>query len=242
MSLIKLIKSKFCGRFAIYGHPGIVFFNCYRLFFIVLWNGNGTASFMYSREGMKHRWPLSIVAYFSVVLPLIKRLKLAYHGIIQPWYADNSGTLGTFDNIGLYFNSLKWFGTVRGYYPEHSKRVLIVHSYNLTAREDFGLLHGFKVFTGARYLGGFIGDDESKRDCLEDQTSKWEKKLYDHQSSGELSQDSYAVVVFVINRNGYFCNMWRKTWDTHSRGWRKFFREPFCLIFSSENQNISYLS
>ena len=30
----------------------------------------------------------------------------------------------------------------------------------------FGTCHGFEVCMGDRYLGGFIGDDASKRECL----------------------------------------------------------------------------
>ena len=64
-----------------------------------------------------------------------------------------------------------------GYYPKLSKSVLIVYPNNLEDRTLLGLCHGFKVFTGARYLGIFIGDDESKRDCLQCITMKREKKI-----------------------------------------------------------------
>ena len=37
---------------------------------------------------------------------------------------------------------------------------------NLESRKFFGLIHGFKVCTGARYLGTFIGDDDSKYEWL----------------------------------------------------------------------------
>ena len=60
---------------------------------------------------------ISMVAYSIGVLLLIERLKAEYPDIIQPWYADNSGTLGTFDNIGLYFNLLKHYVLGHGYYP-----------------------------------------------------------------------------------------------------------------------------
>ena len=56
-----------------------------------------------------------MVNYGIGVLPLTKPLKVAYPEVTQTWYADNAGALGTFDNIGLYFNSLKKFGLGRGY-------------------------------------------------------------------------------------------------------------------------------
>ena len=43
------------------------------------------------------------VAYDIVVLLLIKQLKAEYPDITQPWYTYNTGALGMFDNIGLYF-------------------------------------------------------------------------------------------------------------------------------------------
>ena len=105
---------------------------------------------------------LSMVSYGIGVLPLIKFLKTAYPDVTHTWYADNDGTLGTFENIGLYFNSLKHFGLGRGYYPEPTKTVLILHLDKPAAGKEFGLHNGFRVFTSALYLGGFIGYDESK--------------------------------------------------------------------------------
>ena len=45
---------------------------------------------------------------------------------------------------------------------------MIVHPDNPEARKMFGASHGFKVCTGAHYLGGYIGDDNSKRKWLKD--------------------------------------------------------------------------
>ena len=100
-----------------------------------------------------------MVAYVIGVLPLIKLLKEAYPDVIQPWYIENAVALGTFDNIGLYFNSFKLFALVREYYPKTLKIVLITHLDNIVARKYIGLSHGFQVCMSARYLGGFIGDD-----------------------------------------------------------------------------------
>ena len=98
-------------------------------------------------------------AYGILFLLLIKKLKAAYPGITQPWYAYDAGALSMFDNIGFYFNSLKLFGLGRGCYPEPLKIIIITHLYNIAARKELGLHHKFKVCTGAHYLGGFIGDD-----------------------------------------------------------------------------------
>ena len=37
---------------------------------------------------------------------MIKRPEAEYPDITQPWYEDDAGALGTFNNIGLYFNLL----------------------------------------------------------------------------------------------------------------------------------------
>ena len=49
-----------------------------------------------------------------------------------------------------------------------------MHSENLEAGKEFGKCHGFKVCMGACYLGGYIGDDESKRDWLREQKNRRE--------------------------------------------------------------------
>ena len=78
-----------------------------------------------------------MVADGVVVLLMIKLLKAVYPDVTKPWYVEDDGALGTFDTIGLYFNSLKHFGLDqhfgpgREYYPKPPKMVLIVHPYNL---------------------------------------------------------------------------------------------------------------
>ena len=68
--------------------------------------------------------------------------------------------------VPFYYNSIRQIYPGRRYYPKPSKSVLIVHLDDLETRKLFGLFHGFKVFFGACYLGGFIRDDESRYDWL----------------------------------------------------------------------------
>ena len=59
--------------------------------------------------------------------------------------------------------------------------------------------HGFKVCKGARYLGGYIREDESKRDWLRECTMKWEKNINTiSKTAGKCNQESYAAVVCAI--------------------------------------------
>ena len=112
---------------------------------------------------MKKRGPLVMAAYGIGVLPLINNLKLVHPDVTRTYYADDADTLGTFGNIKLYFNSLKYSGLVCGYYPDPSKIFLIVHTDNPESGKQFFLRHGFKFCIDAHNLGGFIGDDNSKR-------------------------------------------------------------------------------
>ena len=74
--------------------------------------------------------PLDMVAYGIGILLLIKYLKSAFTDVTQPWYAGDASALGTTTRVGSYFNSLKKLEPGRGYHPELSKSVLIVHPEN----------------------------------------------------------------------------------------------------------------
>ena len=135
-------------------------FNCHcQWSSLVFRNRNGTASILHSREGVTQGISLTMITYVIGILPLIKNLKRATPDVTQPWYADNDRALGTFERLDTYFYSLTCQGPRQGYHPNPTKSVLIVLQDNLKAEKVFGARHGFRVFTGARYLWGFIGDD-----------------------------------------------------------------------------------
>ena len=62
----------------------------------------------------------------------------------------------------------------------------------------------FKVCTGARYFGGFIGTDKFKRGWLKDRESKLKNIRMITETAGEYLQDSSTVVVFVIQSEWIF--------------------------------------
>ena len=125
---------------------------------------------MHSREGVTQGDPLATIAYSIGILPLIKNLKRELHDVTQTRYVDNDRELGTFARIDTYFHSLTQQGLGRVCYPKPSKSVLIVHPDNLKARKWFSTHHGFKMCTGASYLGDYIEEDDSKRDWLRERT------------------------------------------------------------------------
>ena len=162
---------------------------------------------------MKQGDPLTMIAYGINILPLIKNLKREIPDVTQPWYADDVGALGTFASIEIYFDSLTRQGPGLGYYPKPDKSVLIVHLENLEDRKDFGAHHGFKVCTGACYLGGYIWDDESKIDWMRERTLTWDKNINTiSKTAGKYPQESYAGVVRAIQSEWIFIQC--VTWDT----------------------------
>ena len=77
----------------------------------------------------------------------------------------------------------------------------------------FGTRHGFRVFTGASYLGGYIGDNDSKRDWLRERTLKWKKNINKiSKNAGKHSQETSAAVVHAIQSECIFLQ--RVPWDT----------------------------
>ena len=61
---------------------------------------------MHSKEGMPHVDPLSMIVYGIGILPLINNLKREIPDVTHPWYADDTGDLGTFAILGTYFDSI----------------------------------------------------------------------------------------------------------------------------------------
>ena len=111
-----------------------------------------------------------MITYGIGILPFIKNLKRAILDITQPWYADDDGALGALTRLETYFDSLTRHGLRQGYHPEPTKSLLIIRLDNLEAGKVFGTCHVFRVCMGARYLGGYIGDDEYKLNWLREYT------------------------------------------------------------------------
>ena len=84
---------------------------------------------------------------------------------------------------------------------------------NLDAGKEFGARHRFKVRMGARYLGGYIRDHESKSDWMRERTLMWEKNINTISKTMEkYAQESYSTVEFTIQSEWIFLQ--RVTWDT----------------------------
>ena len=142
-------------------------FNCYHNHFsLVLRIGDGTATIINIREVVTQGDPLDMFAYRIGILPLIKLLKLTYSDVIQAWFADNTGALGTFNHLERYSKAIKNNGLERGYYPDPTKMILVVHIQKLKEGRLFGGHQRFKVCTGAHYLGDYTGYNITNGDWI----------------------------------------------------------------------------
>ena len=175
-------------------------YNCYcNWSYLVLQNGNGTASFLQSREGVTQGDTLAMAAYVIGILLLIKWPEDKFPYVTHPWYTDNDDALGTFTGVELYFNSLKQFGPERGYYPEPSKCVMIVHPDNVDHGKRFVLCCGFNLCNGVHYLGRFIRGNGPKWYWLKLRTKTWEQNITNiSKTVVKYTQESYAAVVRAL--------------------------------------------
>ena len=118
---------------------------------------------MHSKEGVTQGDPLAMIAYGIGVPFLIRELRNDNPWVTQPWYADDAGEGGTFQKILEHFWDLQARGPARGYYPEPTKRILVVAPGNIDRAEEHFRGLGIRLVTGHRYLGGYIGEGEVER-------------------------------------------------------------------------------
>ncbi len=149
-------------------------FNCYKHHAILINRGdNGNSSILASREGVTQGDPLSMFCYGIGILPLIRQLKSEFPKVFQLWYADDGGTGGNFQSIKALFQRLQEKGPEYGYYPEPTKSILVVSPENAEqAKFEFGDM-GFKVVTGNRYLGSFLGDSSKRDEWIMKKIDQW---------------------------------------------------------------------
>ena len=142
-------------------------FNCYKhQALLLVWDPGKAGFVLFSKEGCTQGDPFAMVMYAVGTLPMIRCLHTLHLNLHQPWYADDAGAMGCFDNIHSMFESLKVIGTNYGYLPNASKCILVVPDSRLDAADlYFNKVHdhNFQIKSGARYLGGFVGS-ESARD------------------------------------------------------------------------------
>jgi hypothetical protein len=110
--------------------------------------------------------------YAIAVLPLIQGL-VDRDKWDQNWYADDSACSAKLPKLREWFDKLSEMGPDFGYYPEPRKTFLVVDPKDeVEANMLFGEL-GVAVVTGHRFLGGFIGDQESCNEYVDHKVQMW---------------------------------------------------------------------
>ena len=78
---------------------------------------DGSGHFLHSKEDVTQGDPLAMIAYGIWVLPLIRDLRRAHPRVTQPWYADDAGAGGKFEDVMSHFRDLQLRGPARGSLP-----------------------------------------------------------------------------------------------------------------------------
>ena len=107
-----------------------------------------------------------MIVYGIGVLPRIWELRNAHPRATQPWYADDTGAGGTFQQIQEHLWDLEVRVPACGYYPEPTKSILVVASGNVARAEEHFRGIGIRVVTENRYLEGYSGDAEAEKGWL----------------------------------------------------------------------------
>ena len=66
----------------------------------------GSGHLLHSKEGLTQGYPLSMIEYGIGFLPLIRELRSAHLRVTKPWYADDAGAGGTFQQVQDQFQDL----------------------------------------------------------------------------------------------------------------------------------------
>ena len=102
-----------------------------------------------------------MIAYGTGILPLIRELRTAHPHVMQLWFTENEGAVGMVEALHDHMRNLLVRGPPRGYFLDPTKSILVVSPRNVQRAEDHFRGMGVQVVTGIRYLGRFIGDQES---------------------------------------------------------------------------------
>ena len=145
--------------------------------------GGGTGHLLFNKEGVTQGDPLAMVDYGLGILPLIHELWQSHPSVIQPWYADDAGAGSAFEGIRRRMDDFMVRGTLRGYFTEPTKSILVVSPWSVPQAEDFFRSYRLQVVTGSRYLGGFVVTNMAQDRWLGEKVEGW----WDLVQGGSLS-------------------------------------------------------
>jgi hypothetical protein len=149
-------------------------FNSYRGFaFLLLQATEDTSVILLSREGVTQGDPLSMFLYSIAIMPLIRKCTRVGEWN-QCWYADDSSAVARLKKLVEWLTLLMEEGPTFGYFPEPAKSILIVAPAMVEeAKRIFTGPLKVTVVTGARFLGGFVGEESKRRAYVEAKAKEW---------------------------------------------------------------------
>ena len=109
-------------------------------------------------------------------LPLIWSLN-SIKEVTQVWYADDASSVGSFDALKEWFDLIKKNGPCFGYFPEPLKSFVVVDERSLTKANKVFADTEVNIVCNRRVLGGFIGDDLSRKDFVKEVVDGWVSEL-----------------------------------------------------------------
>eukprot|EP00116_Pleurobrachia_bachei_P005595 sb/3465857/ len=133
---------------------------------------------MKSAEGTTQGDTAAMPMYACCLMPLIRSLKDS--SLTQIFYADDGLGGGKLSSVKSWWDKIKSDGPGYGYLPNPGKSWLIVKpQYEDTAREMFTDVN--ITTDGQRYLGSYIGTEESQREFVEEfvqnEVAKWNEEI-----------------------------------------------------------------
>ena len=105
---------------------------------------------MHSKEGVTQGDPLAMITYGIGVLPLIRELWDSHPRVTHPWHTDDMGAGGKIGRILAHFQDLQVRGLSRGYFPEPTKKILVVALPNMARVEELLCSMGTNIVTGSQ--------------------------------------------------------------------------------------------
>ena len=156
----------------------------------------GNGQFILSQEGVTQGDPLAMALYAIATRHFIDLIKQNTDSL-QVWFADDSLLGGKLVHIKDSFDYINAIGPKDGYNPKASKTYLIVKTMTMKEKaEEMFKDTGVNIVLGHRYLGGFIGNVESKEIYVQEKVTKW---VEDVTEIAEIAKDEPQVALSAFN-------------------------------------------
>ena len=169
-------------------------FNCYRHACILIVHQDGDECLeILSEEGVTQGDPLAMILYGIDLIPLAEYIQAAVLSVLQIWYADSSAFAGKASGIKRCMEILIRMGPTHGYHLEPAKSISIGKPEHEARAKDILQEFNFQYTVGARYIGSFIGSEESQQARLQPKIDEWVEniKLF-ARAARKYSQTAFA--------------------------------------------------